>query len=296
MLEDKLGNTLLENIHEAVDFAVSWAVAEIDRKYNDKNLFFYHNQTHTKSVLERVNTLSRVLASTHTTLFHEQNYFLVRLAAAFHDIDFVLESGDEKTIKVSGKSEESSARIAEEFMLEINDYFFANRFIQLFSQQDIDIVKTAILSTQPGITLNQLYRPNITEESSMESILVVLADLGSVATDPERYLIEGDLLWLEGNTKLVKGILNPNTLTNEEIDGYVYELKKWRNYEVEFAISLKEIFENILKLLPDIISKAIRQEFNQFDNSVALAKVKVLESENLTFEKIREELRKYIEY
>jgi len=295
MLEDKLGNTILENIHEAVDFAVSWAVNEIDSKYNSKNLFFYHNQSHTKQVLERVNSMSRSLASVHTNLFFEHNFFLVKLAAAFHDINFITEIEDDKIIKIGVKSEESSAIMAEEFMLEINDYFFANRFLQLFSQKDIDTVKTAILATQPGITLNNLYKPNITSDSSIESILMVLADLGSAGTDSQRYLLEGDMLWLEGNTKLAKGILEPTTLTEKEMENYVLELKNWRSYEVQFAISLKEIFADILRLLPNNEAKVIGEFYNQFDNSISLAKKMVLESENLTFEKIIEDLEKYIE-
>lgn len=259
------------------------ALAYIDVRYDNppdsRQKLPYHGAFHTASVVSRVERILRAIQAANPELVSERDIQIGTVAASFHD---VVQQWGEGTSQIAdmpavtmkrktGFNEEASAFMARKYMAEANK----REGKELFTKEDMATVTEAIIGTVPGfdVQLRTVVQPNITEESSIITKALALADLGGPAMDgPETYQWEGDSLFREMNLDVRytkdRGVPIPKIYE----DAVKKRALEWTASQAEFAYGRAVRFHQTEILwLPEEARNAVGAIFGSYNETVLAA-------------------------
>jgi hypothetical protein len=276
------------DIERFVDTGVERALLFIKDKYENQanpidNLDF-HNSRHTKGVIERVDVILEALGANKRT---KQDG---RLASANHDTiqDWKPDQKPDGSIirkRDVGGNENASAKIAEDYMDEVNK----KEGKIVFIEDDKKLVRDGIIVTKPGWDQERstVKQDGLNEKSADVVRALALADLGAAGMDgPAQYIYEGNALFREENIDVLLAMQEPEKLTDEQKENFRKRMLDWSNFQPKFADGRKARFEMEIAGLPEGGKEKLRKLFNKFDESVDAARNKAKERESMTLEEL----------
>lgn len=227
----------------------------------------YHNRVHTLDVIRRAGTIANALG------LPKRERALVHLAAAFHDVvqnskRVTREDGAIVRKQHTGENEIKSAQEAVAWMKEQTDV--------VFSDQECELVRTAILATTP--TWNSEYgtvvQNTLTSQNNHVVRAVALADIGSVGMEPQNFGREGDALFIEQEIDITQALENAggvDDISLENQEKYLARYRSWLHSQSSFATGRQTLFENELGDITDEAKNNLRQLFAHFDEGITIA-------------------------
>jgi hypothetical protein len=228
--ENQLQNTQESQLKNIVDLGVERALQTIhDRHEAGEQTLDFHNQKHTRQVIERTTKIAEAFGLDEKTIATAQ------LIAAFHD---TVQDGysvankykeyiynEDGQLLLSEDSGFSSISGEEGFRDENPNYGMFKRFTGanevasfeelrsvmtstegqlVFDDEDIALAEEAFLGTVPGFDPERgaITQPNISERSSEVTLAVAMADLGAAGMEgAESLLYDGDANFREEHMK-----------------------------------------------------------------------------------------------
>ncbi len=259
--------------------ALDYIDARYDNPPDSRQKLPYHGAFHTTSVVSRVERILRAVQAANPELVSERDIQIGTIAASFHD---VVQHWGEGTSQIAdmpavtmkrktGFNEEASAFMARKHMAEANE----REGKELFTEVDMATVTEAIMGTVPGfdVQLRTVVQPNVTEESSIITKALALADLGGPAMDgPETYQWEGDSLFQEMNldVRYTKDRGVPIAKIYE--DAVKKRALEWTASQAEFAYGRAVRFHQTEVLwFPEEARNAVGAIFSSYNETVLAA-------------------------
>ena len=268
--EGSLGEEMT-SFEKVVEKGINLALRTIKERYDGK--LAYHNSTHTKKVIERVERILKAAGiSNNEAIFH-----LARLAAAFHDLVLEYEIDESRTSKDfpfklkrrKDNNEEESANALLEFM---------NLHPKFFDEEDKIMVHEAILGTEPHFTAERGVIQETFNQSGPIGIIarvLALADLGSCGMEePEDSFKDAVNVFLE--QFYVKLDDTPITLRD------ILDNEKLKNFFVDFIRGQKDFINKRKDRLDEEIGnfgEGVRELFSNFDGAVEFVQLRLGEFE-----------------
>lgn len=266
-----------------VDELTSAALEYIDARYDNppdpRQKLSYHGSLHTLRVIDRVGRILRALQAADPTLVSERDIQLGTIAAAFHDTvqqwgATEVEIADMPALMMkrkTGLNEKASAFMARAHMLALNGHNGA----EIFTEKDMQDVTEAILGTIPGfdMRLRTVIQPHVSEESSIITKALALADLGGPAMDgPATYLWEGNNLFHELNVDLRYAQERGVPVAQVYEESVKKRALEWTAGQAEFAHGRAVRFHQTeLLWLPEHVRGAVEVEFGFYNESILAA-------------------------
>jgi hypothetical protein len=132
----------------------------------------------------------------------------------------------------------------------------------LFTPEDEALALDAIAHTVPDFEGGTAVQRALTEQSSIISRALALADLGDAGMDGfAAYKKQGDGFFREENIDITESIRSGRPLSQGEEDWYRSRMLAWSNFQPIFAEGRKARFDTEVKGLPEEAEKAIRKLF-----------------------------------
>jgi len=289
-------NNDLEILKECADNGAHEAIIQIHTEYGDKekglDFLPFHNEEHTKGVIERSLSIVDAIRKSNPELVSDKDTTLVKIASAFHDIVQKWEesrSSSDVLEKITRKrfiseNEKDSASAAEMFMQNENK----KHEREIFSKDDIEKVKEAIMGTVPGFDVekNTVVQPNINENSKIIARVLALSDIGTAGMEgSENFLKEGNDLFREDNLDIMEKIESGN-ISEDEKESIKKRIMGWTKFQELFAAGRKEKLKEEISVFSEDAQKALEELFNTFDDSIQGAKNLAEKRIKMTFEEI----------
>lgn len=283
------------NFEKAVTEGIQTAFRRIRERFEDNReddpngwrRLAAHNVLHTERVVERTGIILEAIRTAAPEMVSERTIALGQLAAAWHDTVQEFQPVTEKTSDgrtklvrkrvVPGKIEQGdNERASAEELLAYMD-LPENR--ELFTDQDRELVRAAIMHTVPTFAGGTVVQP-ITPESSVIARAVALADLGGAGMAGfEEYRHEGDALFREENIDITDALTKGVPLTPEDETFYKERMLAWSAFQEPFAKGRKARFEKEVEGLPKEAADAVGAHFTKFDDTID--KIRKLHEERL---------------
>jgi len=265
----------------------------IEKRFGDssdgENRLAFHNAEHTKGVMRRTESILRAIQKVTVHRVAEKDVVLGRLAAAFHDVVQESEEQDKdgKLVRqrFTGRNEKKSADEAITFL----EWEMKELEGSGFSEEDFAVIEDAIRGTVPDFSVEKktVIQPNVTEQSSLISRAVALADLGTAGMDgAEAFLREGDALFREENLDITRALKNREPIEDELKEAYRDRMIEWAKGQPVFALKRQELLEEELRGMPPGADVAIKKLFNTFDESIAEAAKRAEARVSLSFDEL----------
>lgn len=269
----------VHHIEELRAAALEYIETHYDNPPDPRQKLPYHGSFHTTSVIDRVGRILRAVQAADPTLVSERDMQIGLIAAAFHDT--VQQWGEAETEladmpavmmkRKTGLNEKASALMARKHMLELN----AREGREFFTTEDMRAVTEAILGTVPGfdVRLRTVIQPNVTEDSSIITKALALADLGGPAMDgPDTYRWEGNNLFRELNLDVRYAHERGVPVAQAYEDSVKRRALEWTASQAEFAYGRAVRFHQTeLLWLPEHARSAVEAEFGFYNESVLAA-------------------------
>lgn len=280
---------MLKSAADQAEKAALEMLKKFETSPDSKENLAFHNQEHTKAVIERTNTILEAIQEVEPSLVSDRDASLARIASAFHDVvqEWQESPVDGKVMRKRfiGTNEEKSAEAAIEFMRGVNKEAGKD----VFTFADGETIKLAMKATVPGFDgkLGTVVQPGLTNESGIVARALALSDLGTAGIDgPEKYLPEGDALFREENLDILEALsTRAGSLTDDEKTAFLKRINGWTGFQSVFAAGRKARFETEVAGLPLQVQEKLRSEvFNKFDESIEAAKAKAERRAKLSFE------------
>ena len=276
--EAQKGREASEAFKEAVERVVERAKEEITEKFEKPldtgNNLAYHRLWHTEDVMRRTHVLLEAMGADGQTLL------LGKLAAAAHDIvqDWdevrdtitlqtdtgeVAEAPRVKLVRRFGKNEEASANWTAEVMEGIN----AEAGEEIFTEEDMQIVKEAVQTTIPSFDGPRVIQQNLGEGSHIIATAVALADLGETGIGSPGVFIEGsNALFREENLDIARDIRSRKPIPDGKKEQYRLRMLAWIGDGIAFAGGRKATFNNMdILAVPEENRERVKGLFIHFD-------------------------------
>ena len=287
-------SSLPEDFRFAVIDGIRFALHKISDDYD--GVLEYHDSEHFTDV---VTGAVKIITFMHTRFpreIPERDIWLVALAAAGHDIeeefdghiirsefqdqadaasneeiDFNDPKLFEPRILWTGSNEINSADEIVGFMVTRN--LSAGR--EIFTGEDIERVLTAIRRTVPEIIEGSNYKTvrQDTARADAMALAMLWADANSAGYSPDRFLRDGDRLWVEKVPLVGRLLRNLGSTALEArertLDWYEAQVAFARGRAIVTAIDIDE------SDLPDPIKNFMRTFFSKFHDSTAAAQRQV---------------------
>lgn len=120
-----------------------------------------------------------------------------------------------------------------------------NDYSEIFSEEDYEIVKEAILATIPAFRNGLVYQPNLNENSSIVAKVLALADLADAGMVPKKeFTRQSFALFREENLDIKEVLENLDLLTDQKKQGIIRRIKAWIQFQILFINSRKIRFFN----------------------------------------------------
>lgn len=254
--------------------------------------FAFHNEGHTKSVIERVKKLLEAM------LVSDRAVKLGALIASYHDTiqdGEIKETEDGRKIRSRfiEKNEAASA-------LELVTYMRANP--SYFSDEDIEMAEDAIEATIPGFDMGHmtviqprllesidaaLAREDALSDKSLVTRALALADLGTAGMDaPDMFAEDGNRVFREDNMDIYEALEHPDTLSDAQKEFFQKRMLGWTTNQIAFARGREALLDRELQGLPEEVERNVRALFSHFDANIQRAQSKVDRRKLMTFEEL----------
>ncbi len=266
----------------------------------------YHNVKHTEGVEDKAEKILNTTRKAEPSIgITERDIILARLIASHHDVDQSQDEpkitpermGDEEFQKTQRKRyieqiEKNSAGILVGRMQQVNEQGKK----EVFTKQDMEIARAAILATIPGFAKGTVVQPKLNdfaeeslkrqlelkeegkmkllEEEKKKYILVLtiaLADLGAMMDGAEEFLRDGNGVFREDNIDIADAMEVTLKMSDQQKE-YIYgRIKGWYGAQVKFVEGRREIFELQILSFPDAAKEDVKKLF-KFDEAIQAAR------------------------
>ncbi len=266
----------------------------------------YHNVEHTKGVEDKAEKILNTMREADPSIgITDRDIVLARLIASHHDIDQSQKEPRRESETVGGNEFEKELRVRYTKQIEKNSAgVLLGRMQQInereqkeiFTTQDMETAKKAIVATIPGFSGKTVTQPELNafveeslkrqaeleekgEAGSLEEerkkymlvLTVALADLGAMMDGGEEFLRDGDRVFREDNIDIAKTLDKHEGLSSEQKEFICKRVKDWYKMQIGFVEGRKEIFEQQILLFPEHVRDHVRNLF-KFDESIQAAK------------------------
>ena len=251
-----------------------------------ENNLEFHNTRHTKDVIRRTALILETIQQYAPDAVSDKDIALGKIAAAFHDVVQNWEANPlpNKIIRKRfiKDNELASAEEARAFLEQENQ-----KAEGTFTSEDLGVIEEAIRGTIPDWEPknNTVFQPNLTEQSSLITRALALADIGTAGMDgAEMFLREGDALFREENLDIVRTLQQSESITEEQKTRFRERLLQWTQIQPTFASGRKMLLQQELQGIPLEAIPAVQKLFEKFDESILAAKNRVEERNTMSFD------------
>ncbi|MDO8558000.1 MAG: hypothetical protein Q7S09_02275 [bacterium] len=290
-----------EPLQQYADTGIAQALDMIEKQFErfpeEKDNLPFHNTAHTRSVVTRVETILRSMRKIEPFAVRERDITLGRFAGGRHDTrqkwaeESTVEGDFTKRMRKRSRieNEQASADDAVSYMEEVNQ---KKTGYEVFSQEDMSIVREAIMGTVPDFDPKKgVFQPNLNETSSIVTRALALADLGTAGMDgPEAFSAEGDALFREENLDILDAAHDPGALTDAQKEYFRKRMIGWSKFQPAFASGRKALFEKEVSGLSAGCKEALTSLFNRFDESIEATKKRGEVRSTMLFEELLKDM------
>lgn len=225
----------------------------------------YHNRLHTLRVKRRVIHILETIRVADSSLVTDRDLVLGQIGAVFHDAIQIWEEKDGRRKRATGRNEEESAYLATIFMDKIN-----GDYINVFTQEDKDVVKEAIRTTVPGFSNGTVIQPLLNERSHIATKAIALSDVDGCLMDGSRiFLGEGDALFREENLDVMRAFIDGfKNLSSEQIKNFRERMLGWTESQIKFVQGRQSWLEEDLAGIPEPAKGKVKAIFDKGDESI----------------------------
>ncbi len=293
-MTERIAENNIEILRElCVSEAMEYARERVRDSFNSPELeddeLDFHSLVHTDDVIRRVTKILETMAEVAPDLVRIEDFHRARIAAAFHDLiqKWKEKSVDGKIIRDRdrGNNELASSDGAIDFLKTLN---YKNNQ-EIFTEEDLEGVREAIMVTIPdwNPSLKTVIQRNLSADSSIVTYALALADINSAGIDGgNKFILDGDLLFLEENLDIKRKMKNPESLLDNEKSSIKDRIMKWGEGQIKFAEGRKIAFVEEIKNLPEKLQEALLSLFNKFDESIAMEKDETVKREKMSFDEL----------
>lgn len=289
-------------IEGGISTALQMIAERFERTPDEKNRLEFHNTRHTADVIRRYDAIMNAVRKADPSLCKTRTEDIGRFAAAHHDTVQDWEEaevpsktpGEEGLTAITrkrfaGANEAASTAGALAIMDKINEETEA----EIFTNEDRALVHGGHNATVPGFNPEKgtVVQPNLTEQSSIITRAIALADLGTAGIDgPEKFLPEGDALFREENLDIAEAVHHPGSLSPQQKAFFKRRMLGWSQFQEKFAAGRKALLEEELRPLPPHVREQVRGLFSTFDASIEGAQAQAARRAELSFEELAEDM------
>jgi len=236
--------------------------AIVEERY--EGILDYHNLHHTETVVTNVEKILKGVKSVNPHLVSEEDIALGKFVASFHDTveNWEKTPAGKRKMDTFG-NEVESIQEAINYMREVNAKEGA-----IFSDEDMEKVREAIITTIPVFEKGTVIQPNVTKKTPIIARALALADLGSCGLEEGKSFFAGAVAFFREDNMDIKDILKGN-LDESSREALKKRMIDYLDFEKNFIHGRKERFEQEIDGddLKDPEKAAIRNLFTHFDSS-----------------------------
>lgn len=240
-----------EKLREVLPQALDRALAYI-RDQKDLEDLPFHNEDHTKRVVERYKFIVRALNSLDIEVGTDREVLLGEVGAMFHDtVQNLKDSHITEEIELADGQKVNLARIRRTRFSESNELASANlavKFLKdtgVFKEGDKEIIKQQILATVAKYDENKktVLQSNLGANSRVIDFAIAMADLGTSGIESDKFIPDGDALFREENpdiTQAIEEMKKGKDIEPEYQEYYKMRMLAWCRGQVQFPLKRKE--------------------------------------------------------
>jgi len=285
-------------IEEGVEAARQMVAERFEQAPDKYDRLAFHNKRHTNDVIRRFDTIIETIKTSAPELYDKHAHEIGRLSAAHHDTVQKWEPNasvdEEGLVKIMrkrsiGQNEAESTAGALLHMDKINE----EAGTEIFTESDKMIIRGGHEATVPGFNPEKgtVIQPHLTEQSSIITRAIALADLGTAGMDgPEAYLPEGDALFREENIDIADAMEHPEILTDAQKSFFRKRMLGWSAFQSTFAAGRKAMLEEEIRPLPTQVQEELKTLFSKFNDSISAAEAQAARRATLSFETLAAEM------
>lgn len=239
----------------------------------------YHNTIHTRSIIGRTVAILTLIHRAAPGVVSERDILLGAHAAALHDYfneSEIISSGILTVRKRAGGANEMNSTDAALGLMKSPDFF----------ESDRRIMREAIPGTIVAFDPNKgLIQPNVSADSSLVTVALALADVGSAGMEgPDALTADSYRLFVEDNVTLSRFLNGYASLTLEQKDELKRKFVSFMAFQKTFVLGRMEEFHERLSYIPDSARIPIHQLFFHFEDSLHHAELLGEQAKSMSFE------------
>lgn len=252
------------------------AFALIDARFvrspiSDNNLDF-HNSAHSVGVYDRASAIyPLIFTPSELVPTLERGLDLVRLSAAFHDVDQAWSEREEQDNfglwrvrdAVLGREQRSFAQLRQ--LIEWRQLDGA------FAPGELDILSEAIIATEAQYdpNLGTVIQPHLNSTTSLVAQAVAMADLSYPGmVGGKEFCRAGDALFRENNLgikQLIEATKHQESLRPDIVQAIANRIRHWSRRQVLYIRSRRRRFQQEINFLPKHGRECVAQLFTSWD-------------------------------